>query len=53
MLVVSPQCFGLVVRSRRKALKLRQIELARAAGVGRDWIIDLEAGPTGSISRAC
>lgn len=47
MLVVSPKCFGLVVRGRRKALKLRQAELANAAGVGRDWIIDLEAGREG------
>ena len=52
MLVVSPRCFGLVVRGRRRQLKLRQIELAKAVGVGRDWIIDLEAGRDGlALSR--
>ena len=47
MLVESTFDIGLVVKGRRKALKLRQLELARAAGVGREWIIDLERGRGG------
>ena len=52
MLVASAFDIGLVVRGRRKALRLRQLELARAAGVGREWIIDLERGRDGlDLSR--
>jgi transcriptional regulator with XRE-family HTH domain len=36
--------FGSVIRSRRKALKMRQDQLALATGVGRRFLIDLEAG---------
>jgi transcriptional regulator with XRE-family HTH domain len=36
--------FGLVIRSRRKALKMRQNQLALVTGVGRRFVIDLEAG---------
>jgi transcriptional regulator with XRE-family HTH domain len=36
--------FGALVRERREALKLRQDDLALATGVGRRFIIDLEAG---------
>src|SRR6266699_6503735 len=36
--------FGLLIRSRRKALKMRQDQLALATGVGRRFLIDLEAG---------
>ena len=35
---------GLIVRRERKAQKLRQAELAAAAGVGIRFIVDLEAG---------
>lgn len=36
--------FGALIRERREALKLRQDDLALATGVGRRFIIDLEAG---------
>jgi len=36
--------FGSTIRRRRKALKMRQDELALATGVGRRFLIDLEAG---------
>jgi DNA-binding XRE family transcriptional regulator len=36
--------FGSLIRSRRKALNMRQDELALATGVGRRFLIDLEAG---------
>jgi len=36
--------FGAIIRGRRKALKLRQDQLALATGVGRRFLIDLEAG---------
>ncbi len=36
--------FGALVRERREALKLRQEDIVRATGVGRRFIIDLEAG---------
>lgn len=35
--------FGSLIRSRRKALKIRQDQLALATGVGRRFLIDLEA----------
>jgi transcriptional regulator with XRE-family HTH domain len=36
--------FGSTIRRRRKALNMRQDELALATGVGRRFLIDLEAG---------
>lgn len=43
---------GLIVRRERKALKLRQAELAAASGVGVRFIIDLEAGkPTLQLEK--
>jgi transcriptional regulator with XRE-family HTH domain len=36
--------FGALVRLRRKALKMRQDQLALASGVGRRFLIELEAG---------
>jgi DNA-binding XRE family transcriptional regulator len=38
------QILGAQIRSRRKALKLRQDQLALATGVGRRFLIELEAG---------
>jgi transcriptional regulator with XRE-family HTH domain len=35
---------GSLIRRRRKALNMRQDELALATGVGRRFLIDLEAG---------
>jgi|SRR5262249_23640875 len=44
--------FGSLIRSRRKALNMRQDELALAAGVGRRFLIDLEAGkPSCQLGR--
>jgi y4mF family transcriptional regulator len=39
-----PKTFGRLVRQRRKALGLRQKELALAVNVGERMIVDLEAG---------
>jgi transcriptional regulator with XRE-family HTH domain len=36
--------FGSLIRERRKALKMRQDQLALATGVGRRFLIELEAG---------
>ena len=36
--------FGLLIRSRRKALNMTQDQLALATGVGRRFLIDLESG---------
>lgn len=45
--------FGSLVRERRKRLKMNQDELALATGVGRRFIIDLEAGkPSCELGRA-
>ena len=45
--------FGSLIRSRRKALKMRQDQLALATGVGRRFLIDLEAGkPTCQLGRS-
>lgn len=42
---------GQLVRERRKQLGLSQAELARRAGVSRQWILDLEHGkPTAEVS---
>jgi transcriptional regulator with XRE-family HTH domain len=38
--------FGSLIRNRRKAMKMRQEQLALATGVGRRFLIDLEAGKT-------
>lgn len=44
---------GSLIRRRRKALKMRQDELALATGVGRRFLIDLEAGkPTCQLGRS-
>ncbi len=42
--IVHPFDVALAVRGRRKQLKLRQSEVARAAGVGREWLVELEHG---------
>jgi DNA-binding XRE family transcriptional regulator len=40
------RAFGLLARSRRRALNMTQDQLALATGVGRRFLIDLEAGKT-------
>lgn len=42
--MTSPQAIADTVRSHRKALGLRQDQLAAAAGVGVRFLVDLEAG---------
>src|SRR5258707_8736971 len=45
--------FGSLIRSRRKALRMREDQLALATGVGRRFLIDLEAGkPTCQLGRS-
>ena len=45
--------FGSTIRRRRKALNMSQDELALATGVGRRFLIDLEAGkPTCQLGRS-
>jgi transcriptional regulator with XRE-family HTH domain len=45
--------FGSVIRRRRKALNMRQDQLALATGVGRRFLIELEAGkPTCQLGRS-
>ncbi len=42
--ITSPKQFGELVRSRRKALKMTQKELALAIGVGERFVVDMENG---------
>jgi transcriptional regulator with XRE-family HTH domain len=45
--------FGALVRERREALKMRQDDLALATGVGRRFILELEAGkPSCHLGRS-
>jgi transcriptional regulator with XRE-family HTH domain len=45
--------FGALIRSRRKALNMRQDQLALATGVGRRFLIDLEGGkPSCQLGRS-
>jgi transcriptional regulator with XRE-family HTH domain len=45
--------FGSLIRSRRRALNMRQHELALATGVGRRFLIELEAGkPSCQLGRS-
>lgn len=47
------QSFGRMIRDRRKALGMRQEDVIFATGVGRRYLIDLEAGkPTAWIGPA-
>ena len=45
--------FGALVREHRKALEMNQDELALATGVGRRFIVELEAGkPSLQLAKA-
>lgn len=45
--------FGSLIRRRRKELKMRQDQLALATGVGRRFLIELEAGkPSCQLGRS-
>ena len=46
MQIRTPLDLGLVIRDRRRKLKLSQTELARKAGVGRQWVVAIERGKT-------
>jgi transcriptional regulator with XRE-family HTH domain len=47
------QSFGLMIRNQRKAMGLRQEDVALATGVGRRYLIDLEGGkPTARLGPA-
>ncbi len=51
--VLSSKEFGATIRAARKALGLRQDQLACATGVGTRFIVDLEAGkPTAQLGKA-
>ena len=45
-LVGVAHAFGSLVRSRRKAMRMRQDQLALATGVGRRFVIDLAGRQT-------
>ena len=50
--MITPQDIGQAVRRARKALGLRQDELAAAAGVGLRFLVELERGkPTVQLGR--
>ena len=50
---MTPQQFGIAIRKGRRALGLRQDQLAGAAGVGLRFIVELEAGkPTAQLGKA-
>ena len=40
----TPTDLGLVIREQRKRLRLGQRELARQAGVSRQWVVEVENG---------
>ena len=44
MQIRTPLDLGLVIRDRRRKLELSQTELARKAGVGRQWVVAIEHG---------
>ena len=44
MQIGTPLDLGLAIRDRRRKLKLSQNELARKAGVGRQWVVAIEHG---------
>jgi HTH-type transcriptional regulator/antitoxin HipB len=46
MQIRTPLDLGLAIRDRRRKLKLSQTDLARKAGVGRQWVVAIEHGKT-------
>ena len=48
MRIRTPLDLGFVIRDRRRKLGLSQTELARKAGVGRQWIVAIERGKSGA-----
>jgi transcriptional regulator with XRE-family HTH domain len=51
--LATASAFGALIRKRRKELKIRQAQLALATGVGRRFLIELEAGkPSCQLGRS-
>jgi len=51
--LAAASAFGSLIRMRRKELKIRQAQLALATGVGRRFLIELEAGkPSCQLGRS-
>lgn len=48
MSIRTPAQLGAAIRDRRKALGVRQSELAKRIGASRQWVIDLEKGHPGA-----
>jgi transcriptional regulator with XRE-family HTH domain len=44
MILLEPKRLGRVIRERRQQLRYTQHKVADAAGVGRQWLVELEAG---------
>ncbi|MYB98471.1 MAG: helix-turn-helix transcriptional regulator [Gemmatimonadetes bacterium] len=52
MRVRTPVDFGLMIRQARRSRGMTQQQLARAAAVGRQWIVEIEAGkPRAELGR--
>jgi len=50
--ILTPSDIGALIQAVRKAQRLRQDQLAGAAGVGLRFVVDLEAGkPTAQIGK--
>ena len=50
--MTTPSEIAIEIKTARRALKLRQAELAAAAGVGLRFLIELEAGkPTAQLGK--
>lgn len=51
-MIIDATTIGKIIREERKALGLRQAELAAASGVGVRFLVDLERGkPTVQLGR--
>jgi HTH-type transcriptional regulator/antitoxin HipB len=48
MFIRTPTDLGAAIRDRRKTLGLSQAELAKRAGVGRQWLVAVEHGKPGA-----
>ncbi len=44
----TPADFGALIKSRRKTLKIGQAALAKAIGVGRQWVVAIEKAQSGA-----
>ena len=48
MHIKAPLDLGLIIRDQRRRLGLSQSQLARTAGVGRQWLVAVEQGKSGA-----